>query len=84
MTLATLTTRGDALEVLTTCPVIADHHWRQRRDLVRLAGAQRLQLLIHLPGCAPLSLAWEPPALPEALSLPSVSTTRRRPRRFCP
>lgn len=83
MPLATLTTRGDALEVLTTCPVIADHHWRQRRDLVRLAGAQRLQLLIQLPGCAPLSLSWEPPALPEALGLPSAAT-RRRPRRFRP
>jgi len=49
MTLATLTTRGDALEVTATCPVLADHCWLQRRELVRLAGAQRLQLRITLP-----------------------------------
>ena len=83
MPLATLTTHGGALQVLATCPLLADHWWRQRRELVRLAGAQRLQLLIDLPGSAPISLAWEPPALPEALAIPS-ETTRRRPRRFRP
>jgi len=82
MTLATITTRGDALEVLATCPVLADHWWRQRRELVRLAGAQRLQLLIDLPGSPQIALSWEPPALPEALALPSAPT--RRPRRLKP
>lgn len=74
--LATLATRGDALEVIATSAELADHHWQRRRELVRLAGVQRLSLLVDLPGCDRLELSWSPGPLPAALPVPGSGRRR--------
>lgn len=76
MALTTIEAQGPALRITTACPLLADHHWQQRRRLLQLAGVQRLLLTIALPGAEPLQLAWEPPPLPAAL--PASRRRRRR------
>lgn len=74
--LSTFETCGDALRIRTTCPTLADWSWQQRAELTRLAGAQRLELLVALEGDE-LRLQWTPPPPP----WPTTTTTTRRRRR---
>lgn len=74
--LATFEAAGGTLRVCTSCPTLADWHWQQRAELTRLAGAQRLELLVALEGDE-IRLDWAPPPLPATLT---TSPRRRRPR----
>lgn len=72
--LSTFETCGDALRIRTTCLTLADWSWQQRAELTRLAGAQRLELLVALEDDL-IRLDWSPPPWPT-----TTTTTRRRRR----
>lgn len=72
--LSTITTHGGSLQIHCNSPELADHCWQQRAELTRLAGAQRLELLVALEGDQ-IRLDWAPPPLPATLT---PSPRRRR------
>lgn len=74
--MSTITTYGGALQIRCSSPELADHCWQQRAELTRLAGAQRLELLVVLDGDQ-ISLEWSPPPLPATFT---PSPRRRRTR----
>lgn len=61
--MTTIEAIGSTLQITTTSPELADHHWLQRDQLCRLTGTQRLRLLVQLGSDEPLELNWEPAPL---------------------
>lgn len=76
--MSTITTYGGALQIRCSSPELADWHWQQRAELTRLAGAQRLELLVALDGDQ-ISLEWSPPPLPAITTFTTWTRRRRRP-----
>lgn len=61
--MTTIEATAGTLQISTTSPELADHHWLQRDRLCRLMGTQRLRLLVQLGSGEPLELNWAPAPL---------------------